>query len=527
VAFARKASGLVRDVSARTAAMWNIGFLNFAIGAMVVWEWGIFVAPNADIYTGSIIAMIGGCALSAVYALFTAAMPRSGGDYVFTSRNLHPVLGFTVSWSGLIWILYLVGGIAYVTSVSFLPFMLQMLGYGTIAEMLVTPTWTFIDSMAIMVLAFLLLSFGMKIYMKVTWVIFFFSVAMVLIVLGLFATAGQAGFTSSFNAAAGSATAYQDILTNASKEGFTMGDATMATFFGMLPVLVWPIGWGGSGPSYIAGEIKDAHKVRSSLYVMCTTVVVMTVFVMLMTYFLDITAGRQWLSSLIYLYMTGSKSYPVASEPHYGYLTSLLTSNPILLFVLGAAWVLLGFNTVCINMLLPTRYMFAWSFDRLLPKSVTYVHPRLHSPIVANLIALVVGIIFFWLVYFSNLPWIGSLRLIMGNSTTGILIGFGIVALAGALLPYLRKDFYERSNIKIKVGPVPLITLVGILAIVYLIWNEAMFIWYTPLGTNMPMPLAFSFIMTFSGIPIYYVIKYINKRRGIDIGLLYREVPPA
>jgi amino acid transporter len=35
--------------------------------------------------------------MALVYAFFSAAIPRSGGDYVYISRTLHPLLGFVAS----------------------------------------------------------------------------------------------------------------------------------------------------------------------------------------------------------------------------------------------------------------------------------------------------------------------------------------------------------------------------------------------------------------------------------------------
>jgi amino acid transporter len=37
--------------------------------------------------------------LALIFSSLTSVMPRSGGDYVFTSRILHPFLGWLESWT--------------------------------------------------------------------------------------------------------------------------------------------------------------------------------------------------------------------------------------------------------------------------------------------------------------------------------------------------------------------------------------------------------------------------------------------
>ena len=41
-----------------------------------------------------------------VYSEFAAAMPRSGGDYVFVSRALHPFVGWLMSFSQGAWLIF-------------------------------------------------------------------------------------------------------------------------------------------------------------------------------------------------------------------------------------------------------------------------------------------------------------------------------------------------------------------------------------------------------------------------------------
>ena len=86
--FARKSSGLVRDFSQIDAWIYNAIAINVVIFGALTFATMIVTYPHASLWLPFIIAGIF-CSFEAVaYALFTAVMPRSGGDYVFQSRVL-------------------------------------------------------------------------------------------------------------------------------------------------------------------------------------------------------------------------------------------------------------------------------------------------------------------------------------------------------------------------------------------------------------------------------------------------------
>src|SRR3954470_4635566 len=105
--FTRQSSGLVREVSVVNALFFNTaafigGTLGGAYGIAVLA--GVPVVVVGVVTNWSVTAFVVGafCVLLAlIFASLTTVMPRSGGDYVFTSRivpRIGPFLGWLESW---------------------------------------------------------------------------------------------------------------------------------------------------------------------------------------------------------------------------------------------------------------------------------------------------------------------------------------------------------------------------------------------------------------------------------------------
>src|SRR6266481_489457 len=101
--FVRQASGLVRDVSMANALFFNIAaFVGTSVGWAIAFyalypEWqalGISAYAYIAVLTGIACYFLG-----MIFASLTTAMPRSGGDYVFTSRIISPFWGWIESWT--------------------------------------------------------------------------------------------------------------------------------------------------------------------------------------------------------------------------------------------------------------------------------------------------------------------------------------------------------------------------------------------------------------------------------------------
>src|SRR5258708_358941 len=102
--FVRQASGLVRDVSMTNALFFNIAaFVGTDVGWAVAFyglgatSWQAF-GISAFAWM-AILTTIACVFLGLIFASLTTAMPRSGGDYVFTSRIISPFWGWLESWT--------------------------------------------------------------------------------------------------------------------------------------------------------------------------------------------------------------------------------------------------------------------------------------------------------------------------------------------------------------------------------------------------------------------------------------------
>ena len=101
----RQSSGLVRNVSVTNALFFNVAAfvgvgltlypIFYSLADVPVWRAGPFSAYG----WASIIAGLFCILLALIFSSLTSVMPRSGGDYVFSSRILHPFLGWLESWT--------------------------------------------------------------------------------------------------------------------------------------------------------------------------------------------------------------------------------------------------------------------------------------------------------------------------------------------------------------------------------------------------------------------------------------------
>src|SRR5512137_667436 len=209
MAFARKASGLVRGLSFIDA--FGVGFMNQGLTpsmwVMISLGLGVYTGGNLIIAT-LLSALLCGIGFSLVWGILGGSMPRSGGEYIYNSRILHPLIGIAESFgNAFVWIMWIYI-LAPWTVDPGLTMLFQFLGKPAVAEALVskinTPfgpfaIWFFLIATLVNFIAFLFVVFGIKIFARVQKVIMVLGIAGCLTILLVFTFTSREAFITAWN----------------------------------------------------------------------------------------------------------------------------------------------------------------------------------------------------------------------------------------------------------------------------------------------------------------------------------------
>jgi hypothetical protein len=110
----------------------------------------------------------------------------------------------------------------------------------------------------------------------------------------------------------------------------------------------------------------------------------------------------------------------------------------------------------------------------------------------------------------------------------GYMIMQGIVAISGIVFPWRRKDVFDISPsvTKYKLGPVPVISILGVLTLLISIWLGYASISPAFVGTLNTSVVAFTLGLFAIGIVIYVASSLYHRGKGIPLELSFKELPP-
>ena len=518
--FVREATGLVRELSWFDTFLCGFGILNVGLGLVQAFAYAPYVFPGSNIALAFVIALPGAFFIGLLNSLFTAAMPRSGGDYVWVSRSIYPVVGFAVNFFVTFSVIAAAAVNIWYLASNFLAPAFYVFGLKDVAAWVATGPAAIILGIPAILLLILIFSLGLNTVRRVMLVLFLITGVGTLLWLLIMALGNNNGFIAGFNGLMG-ANAYQGMIQTAKEAGRTVDPAQSGRYSFYAMIYAFQMYSGFQMIGYFAGEIKRVSK--SAIQAIMVALAAGALFFIIGALVVVRYFGNEFLGAVAFLANSAPDKLNLPLGAYLSSFTIFMTNNPLLRIIVS-----LGFLATIIWILLPqmliiTRNMFAWSFDRLIPSWIAQVNERTHSPIIATIIAgvliyvmlLVTLLTKFW-AYLVNLAGVGA------------LVGM-VVAAAAIIFPYRRKDIFDKapSLVRKTIFGVPLLTWAGIFTLI----TQGLVVYVaftTPsIGGAVSMgSLLASLAMFIIAFPLYLIPYYINKKRGLDNSLAYKELPP-
>lgn len=527
--FVRQSSGLIREFRAHDVFIFNT--LGYALGLVlaVVPTFAAGLWPEQNV----LLIVTIGTALTLfnalMYGYLAGILPRSGGDYVYLSRIVHPGVGFTANW-GFTWSQFLGLGLYAAFTVNFgLAVSLATVGHATGSDRLVSWSesvgndWpTFLIGLGLLATVLGVLSLSTRVIRWIFLIGFIPALLGTFLTMIVFFTTTRDEFVSKFDAfmaeRAGGET-YQGIIEGASSAGFSPGDAT---FYGAL--LAIPLGYwiyiGFTYSAYIGGEVKQASKTQPRM-IMATLGFAYLVYMLIFWRYYDVV-GQDFTNSVVYLDGTDDGS-GIPVSPVLNFFAGIMTDSTILNVLIGVSFILWHALLLFVIAMICTRNLFAWSFDGVAPRELARVGERTHAPWVSAIVITVVAAVLLALYVFTDF------FTIVVNYIVIFSIAFWLASFAAILLPYRRPELFDQApeSVRRRIGGVPVITLLGIgnLALFTLILFAS---FKTPAFSGPTGGRAIAFVVGIYvvGAILYLVSRAVQRARGVDLDLLYKEIPP-
>ncbi len=533
-AYARRATGLVREVSPFSTFVFNMAAQPTAILiATAAFILPLAYFPGGSIWVGFAMAFALAIVLCLCYGLFTSAIPRSGGDYVLVSRVTHPVLGVI---SSFFWVAGVILVLAFVAQ-SFVTIALapSLTAVGLIGghESLITAGedlatgkwWQFGIGTGVILFSAALLAGGWRWTTRIMnglWGVMILGLGTIFVFL-LFKS--HHGFVNSFNQFAGSITgepdSYNGIISAAQKEGIDPSpafslDQTWPAMAAIAGLSIY--GWLSI---YISGEVRRAKDVTQVKIMSLATLVHIAIAVILGVVFFW-KFGHDFFVAVNGL--SATEAYPFAgAPPYYTFLTSIAGGS-----TLFAWWILITFAVaypllVIPNITIAVRSFFAWALDGLLPARFAQVSPRTHAPNYAIALVVVLSVpVLYWAT--SNTEGFNKF---LYEAVLLQLVTMVLLSLAAVLLPYRKPDVWRASATTQRVLGVPVVSLAGGLSVILMAALFFVYMHYPALGIeDKGHFFRDCAVVLVAALVTFFVARAARRRQGVDVDKLAAEIPP-
>jgi amino acid transporter len=521
--FVRESTGLVRNVSLLDALSLNMGNMS-AGAALATIGFTMTALPSVsgvNLVWGSIIAFLFSVPQMVIYTIMGTRIARTGGDYVWITRTLGGFVGSSLSFMG-----YTLETLAYLALISlsavfaigsvglamgnsgFLGLALPgyLPGSDTISQFLVGAG-----------------IFGLLIAMNILRPRIGYRIVTTCIILGVLAillsiivllSAGHAGVVNYVNGlhlvdASKNPITYGSLAGSYSGPSFDLGATiSILPFFA---IFVYP--WMNAGPA-VGSELKGPHAQRWNIPIASAIVLVLVTAAFGTMYAVGgLPFTNQALANPVLVFENSFNFWTLAMG---------VSGNTAVQAFIGLGWILWNVGILAYGVIVISRYLLAQAFDRFLPSRIAYVSPRFGSPVVAQTLVLALTIILIGTTAFLY----GSLQALFA-AVIAAMIYFAFIGVT-AVVHGARREQQSGTTKTLLIVCGALTTLVfGYITFQFLsaptIWGTAASVGGVPGYLVAYGYVLGSFII---GAVIYLASKSYSAKKGIDLSLAFKEIPP-
>jgi len=504
--FVREATGLVKNVSLLDAVSINISDMS-AGAALASIGFTTILLPTmsgVNLVWGSVIAFILVVPQLVIYTMMVQRMPRTGGDYVWTSRALGGFAGNVLAFIG-----YTLGNLPFAALIALSAVFaigavgvqlgnMGFLGLALPGNLPGADVNSQFGIAAFMLVALLAINvFRPKVAFRLISI--FTVVGIVSVILAIFTllNAGQSGVANYMSSLGNSSLSYSAVASSYKGPQFDL--ANTLVFVPYFALYSYP--WVNAGPA-VGSELKSRRAIK--LNVPLSGLIV----------FALVTAG---FATMYYVggfnFINGALANTNLVENYsfnFWTLAMGVAGNSILSWIIGIGWILWIINILAYLFVVEARYLLAQAFDRYLPSRVAAVN-RHGSPFVAHLIdfviilAIMAGAAFFYGTFVS-----------LYGTIVGPMIYFAFVGVSAVV--YAVK--HEKGSSK------ALLSVAGVLSAAAFTFLVYEFLAYPGVWGGNPLAYGYLAVVFVGAVVIYVLSKWYHGKRGVDISLVFKEIPP-
>jgi amino acid transporter len=524
--FVRESTGLVKNVSFLDSISLNLS--NMSIGPLLTTIAGstaatLFIVPSVtglNLVAASAIAFLLSIPQIIVYTMMSRRFPRTGGDYVWISRTFGGFFGSTLSFFG-----YTMETLAFLALVA----VLTDFAIGSVGATMVYTYYGYAGSGAVPIFnwfsffsdpttQFLVgaIPFSAVILLNIWKPKAGYRLVSILTLIGIFTLflsmavllhAGNAGVksyidgTAPYIAGGGNSSTYEALAASYKPSGMPF-DINFGNVLYIMPVMfafVYP--WLNAAPA-VASEIKDKRALKWNVPISAVTAFVLLTGSLGVLYYV---AGMPFVNAAF-------SSTPWANAGlNFFTLAMAVSGNVWVAWTIGIGLILMQFGVIAYGVIIFSRYLLAQSFDRFLPSKLSYVSPRLGSPLFAHLVDLIIAVGLIGLATY----FYGSFSALF-SAILASMVYFVFIGLAAATHAFR----HEKGGARALLG-IGGILSAGVFAFIsYQYLTSPTFAFFNWINET------YLIVTLVAGAAIYLTSQWYHKKRGMDISLNYKELPP-